>query len=227
MTLGTLNSDTHEELGRGFDGILWIATDPVVIRSWILEGRAICRQKLTNKLIHRLVCLKTLADPSLEDIRTLDLNQTCVGTQDVGQFQCPEVIEFVACQELVDQLGTLVCRLVGHENGSLFNGRQHANHVKENPSQKLFVGTSGTRSNPHPVQLGQNCLINQVIRRNSDWCKSRDFHKMRQPDNRDQVLVVGNNGRFTGRFEADESVGVHIGDFRCRAVVIGQWSHIA
>ena len=50
---------------------------------------------------------------------------------------------------------------------------------------------------------------------------------MCQPDNRDQVLVVGNNGRFTGRFEADESIGVHIGDFRCRAVVIGQWSHIS
>ena len=81
---------------------LGVAADPVIIRRRVLEGRSVGRQQLADELVHRHVALEALADPAMEDVGPLGLDQPAVGAEDVGELEGPEVVELGTNEQPVD-----------------------------------------------------------------------------------------------------------------------------
>ena len=102
MALGALDADAQEELGRGLDRGLGVAADPVVVGRRVLEGRAVGRQQVADELVHRQVALQAFANPAMEDVGPLGLDQPPVGAEDVGELEGPEVVELGPNQQPVD-----------------------------------------------------------------------------------------------------------------------------
>ena len=84
--------------------VLGVAADPVVVGRRVRVGRAVGRQQLADELVHRHVPLECCADPAVEDVRPLGLDQAAVGAEDVGELQGPEVVELGPVEQPVDDL---------------------------------------------------------------------------------------------------------------------------
>ena len=80
-----------------------VAADPVIIGRRVLEGRAVGRQQLADELVHRQVALEALANPAMEDVGPLGLDQPTVGAEDVGELEGPEVVELGPNEQPVDR----------------------------------------------------------------------------------------------------------------------------
>ena len=104
VALGALNAHAQEELRRGLDGRFGIAADPVIVGGRVLERRAVGRQQLADQLVHRQVALQALANPAMEDVGPLGLDQSAVRAEDVGELQGPEVVKLGTDEEPVDDV---------------------------------------------------------------------------------------------------------------------------
>ena len=81
VALGALDAHAQEELGRGLDGRLGVAADAVIVCGGIAESRSLGGQQLADELVHRHVAFERLANPAMEDIGPLGLDQPTVGAE--------------------------------------------------------------------------------------------------------------------------------------------------
>src|SRR5271166_5264580 len=93
VALRTLDAHSQKELGGRLDGTLRVAADPVVVGGGVRIGRAVGGQEHADKPVHRHFPLECRANPAVEHVGYLWLDQTAVGPEDVGELKRPEVVE--------------------------------------------------------------------------------------------------------------------------------------
>ena len=104
VALGALDSHAEEKLGGRLDGRLRVAADPIVVRRGIAKRRALGGQQGADKLVHRNVAFERFANPAMEGISPLGLDQPAVGAEDVGKLERPEVVELRPHEQPVDDV---------------------------------------------------------------------------------------------------------------------------
>ena len=133
VALGALDADAQEELGGRLDGVLRVAADPVVVGGGIRVGRAVGGQELADELVHRHVPLECRADPAVEDVGPLGLDQAAVGAEDVGELEGPEVVELGPVEQPVDHLVAAVASAGGQELLDLLGRGQESRSCRGRP----------------------------------------------------------------------------------------------
>ena len=227
VALGALDPDAEEELGRGLGRVLRVAADPVVVRGRVPERRAVGGEQLADELVERGVPLQVGPDPAVEGVRPLGLDQPAVGPEDVGELQSPEVGELRATQQAVDQPRPTVGAGVGQERLDLLGRGEDPHGVERGPAEELGVGANLGRADPHPVQLGEDRAVDRVVRGDFREPEPGDLDQVRQADVGDEVEVVGDDRDLAPVLEADEAVGIDVGDLGVGRVVVADRGHVA
>ena len=142
VALGALDPHSQEELGRRLDGGLRVAADPVIVGGRVGEGRAVGGQQRADELIHRHVPLECSADPAVEHVSPLGLDQPAVGAEDVGELESPEVVELGPVEQPVDHLVAAIGLGRGEERLNLPGRGQDADRVQVDPADELLIGAS-------------------------------------------------------------------------------------
>ena len=136
----------------------------VIVGGGVLERAAAGRQQLLHPFVDRHVAADLVLQPVVIEQRRLVAD--VVGRADLQQFRPlhhPQLGEFLAAQQLIDQLLALVRRGVGHELLVLLRRRQHADHVEVGPPQKDLVGAQFGRGDAQLAELGVNQSVDVVV----------------------------------------------------------------
>ena len=94
----------EKKLRRSFSAGDGIAIGAVEIGGWILVGAAAGRDKLVDDLVERFVPGDALANPMVVGLHALAIEHLLLVAQHIGPFQRPEVGEFGAFQQGIDEL---------------------------------------------------------------------------------------------------------------------------
>ena len=108
MALGALQARAEKKLGRRFGARHRVAARPQETCRRIEIGAAARGDQLANKLVKRFIFGDALANPSLKSLNSFSVEDLFFVAQQVGPFQRPEVGEFGALQQLVDQARALL-----------------------------------------------------------------------------------------------------------------------
>ena len=227
VALGALDADPQEELGGRLDGGLRVAADPVVVGRRVRVGRAVGGQERADELVHRHVPLERGTDPAVEDVGALGLDQPAVGAEDVGELEGPEVVELGPLQQPSITWPRRSAAVGGQELLDLPGRGQDPDRVEVDPADELLVGAQLRRADPHPVELGEDGAIDHVVLGNLRQLEAGHLDQVGEPDVRDQVEVVGDDGDLAPVLEPDERVGVDLGDVGAGRVVVADRGHVA
>ncbi len=174
-----------------------------------------------------LFCGQAVVNPAVEDVGPLGLDQSAVGTEDVGELEGPEVDKLGALEQRIHQLHPLVGGLIGHETRNLFRLRQDPEDIEIDATDELLIGADFRRGNPHPVQLGEDRAVDQVVLRDLGDLEAGNLDQVGQANRGHQVEIVGDHGDFATPLELDEAVGVNRGDLGIRGVVVANGGDVA
>ena len=117
--------------------------------------------------------------------------------------------------------------MVGEERLDLVGRGQDADRVEVGAADELGVGAGLGRADPHPVQLGEDRLVDHVVLRDLGDLEAGDLDQVGEPDVGDEVEVVGDDRDLAAGLEGDVAVGVDVGDLGVRRVVVADRRDVA
>ena len=229
VALGALDADAEEELGRRLDRALRVAADPVVVGRRVREGRAVGRQQLADELVHRHVPLEARADPAVEDVGPLGLDQPAVGPEHVGELQGPEVVELGPVEQPVDRAWSRRSAAASARNASTSSGVGRTPIDVEVDAADELARRCRPRTGLIRIRLSfaKTARSIDVVLRDLGDLEAGHLDQVGQPDVGDEVEVVGDDGDLAARLEGDVAVGVDLGDLGVRRVVVADRRDVA
>ena len=163
MTLGTLDSHTHEDLSNVLSSFQSVSFILVVVGRGVLKSTTTRTEKFANHLIGRHIARDTFLQPVVVSqhrlvtdlVRRADLKQ-------FRPFHDPDFDELFSIQQFINKFFPLLFIFVFHEPNILFDGWQDANNVKMCSSQEFFICTQPGRSNSELSQLVVDQSVNEI-----------------------------------------------------------------
>lgn len=189
MTLDTLDADAEESLAR-VAGHQFRRVDGPKLSGGAFGGRrAFDEEQLANDGIVRTVLDKLTPQPARDRNRAFRLNLLTIDAQQIAEAQRRIIGILGACEERIDELCSLVRRVIGEERPSFRGGRQGAANVKGGAAKKRRIVAQFARWDAETLELVPGEAINEVgLRRTRDlYARARD----RDATDRQMAQITG------------------------------------
>ena len=165
MAAGAADAFAHEDQGGGFaEGARVLgghgADEIGGADAEVAAGRG---EQLAGELVVGLVGGEAVVDPLVVDGDGLgpDADRVlALDAQQVAPLERPEIVELVAGEQAVDQLGAVGFR---QEGAGFVGGGQDADHVEVDAAQEDLVGGQGRRGHAHGLELGVDQVVDPVV----------------------------------------------------------------
>ena len=129
----------------------------------------------------------------MEHVGPLGLDQPAVGPEDVGELECPEVVELGPAQQPIDHLVAAIAPAGGYEFLHFLGRWQNPDRVEVDPAKEFLVGARPRRADPHTVELAEDRIVDHVITWNLSRSEAWHFDQMGEPDVGHEIEVMGNH----------------------------------
>ena len=183
-------------------------------------------EQFAGELVVGLVGGQAVVDPLVVDGHRLGPDADGVlalDAEQVAPLERPEIVEFVAGEEAVDELGAVGLR---QERARFGGGGQDADHVEVDAAQEGLVGGQGGGRHAHGFQFVVDEFVDAVV--GGEFGEGlRPGLRDGQAQDRGLALVGYDDGRIARVFGAHLAFGADAGDLRVGRVVAGVGCHVA
>ena len=122
------------------------------------------RQQLGRQLVVRLVLHDGFAEPAIHQPAPFGPLVEQAHAKQVAEPRRPDLGKLGPIDQLVDQLWSRLCGSFDSRNArALLERRQEADGVEIDAPQELGIGAQGRGNDVHPLELGENQLVDEVV----------------------------------------------------------------